>query len=383
MSWPGWSRTAYAVVVAVLVVSAQLQVWVGTSDVSGGRLVESLLVAGATVPLVALRRWPLPVLLAVVAGGAGLWLVDSPLGQPWFALLLALYGLGNRAGVGSATLGGVVVAGFVLWADLPRLRAGADISDVVPAWFIMAAVFGFGRWMHHRAEEQAALRTRTETLEREHAATVAALVAEEQARIARELHDLVAHALAVIVLQAQAAGRVVDHDPAQAREALGSIEDVGREGLVELRRLLDVLDPAAAEDDSSRPGLDQLPELASRVRGAGLPVEVVVSGSPRSLPAGLDLSAYRIVQEALTNTLKHAGPARSTVAVRYLPDAVEVEVVDDGGGGGRPSVGQRVGRGLIGMRERTALYGGTLVAGRDSAGEGFRVQARFPLEATP
>jgi signal transduction histidine kinase len=212
---------------------------------------------------------------------------------------------------------------------------------------------------------------------------VAALVAAEQGRIARELHDLVAHALAVIVLQSQAARRVVDVDPAQAREALGAIEDVGREGLVELRRLLDVLDPVAADDDASRPGLDQLTDLATRVRGAGLPVEVVVSGPWRSLPAGLDLSAYRIVQEALTNTLKHAGPARSRVAVRYLPDAVEVEVVDDGAGGDRRAVDQRVGRGLIGMRERTALYGGTLVAGSDPAGEGFRVQARFPLGATP
>ena len=379
MKWPGWGRAAFVAVVAVLFVSAQVQAWVGPSDSMGGHPVEALLAAGCILPLLLLRRWPLPAFLAVTAAGLGLHAVDSHLGQPWFALLLGLYGLGNRAGHVSATIGaGALVAG-TLWIDLRRLRDGADFSDVVPGWFIMAGVFGFGVWMRHRAEERLALREQTARLESEHEAAVAAVVAEERARIARELHDLVAHALAVIVVQAQAGARVVGTDPDQARNTLSSIESVGREGLVELRRLLDVLDPVGGEADASRPGLSQLEELAGRVRGAGVPVEVVVTGMPRSLPPGLDLSAYRIVQEALTNTLKHAGPARSRVAVTYLPGTLEVEVTDDGRT--RPATNGRVGRGLIGMRERAALYGGSLLAERAPHG-GFRVQASFPLEAT-
>ena len=379
MQWPGWARAAYVAVVAVLVVSGQVQVWVGPTGTVGGRLLEAVLVAGCTLPLLLQRRWPLPVLLVVLGCATGAMWVGSDLGQPWFAVLLALYGLGNRASTAASAVGAVAVAASVLWSDVPRLRAGADVSDVLPGWVVLAAAWGFGRWMRHRAEEQQALRDRSDRLAEEHEAVVAAVVAEEQARIARELHDLVAHALALIVVQSQAAGRVVAVDPVQARTSLAAIEDAGREGLVELRRLLEVLEPGDAEG-ASRPGLGQLDELADRVRGTGLPVELVVSGTPRALPAGLDLSAYRIVQEALTNTLKHAGPARSTVAVHYLAEAIEVEVTDDGTAQTSPgtSPDTRVGRGLIGMHERTSLYGGTLVAGRDGD-RGFRVRARFPL----
>ncbi len=378
MQWPGWGRAAYLAVVAVLVVSAQVQAWTGPVDVTGGRGLEAALLGTCTVPLL-LRSRPLEVLLVVLAAAAGLWLIDSSTGQAWFAVLLALYGLGNRGGTRAAVVGCSAVAASVAGLDLPRLRDGADISDVVPAWLVMAGVFGFGRWMRHRSEEQAALRARTTRLEVEHEAAVAAMAAEEQARIARELHDLVAHALAVIVVQSQAGGRVVGTDPDRARDVLASIEAVGREGLVELRRLLDVLDPAVEESDSSRPGLAQLEELAGKVRDTGVPVEVRVTGTPRPLPAGLDLSAYRIVQESLTNTLKHAGPASSRVAVHYRPHELEVEVVDDGVP--TPTRDGGLGRGLIGMRERTSLYGGSLDVGPQPGG-GFRVRATFPLEAT-
>jgi signal transduction histidine kinase len=243
----------------------------------------------------------------------------------------------------------------------------------------MAGAFGFGRWMRHRAEEQSELLTRAERLQADHAARVAEIVAEERAQIARELHDLVAHALAVIVVQAQAGARVVGRDPAQATLTLAAIEGVGREGLVELRRLLDLLDPVAGNSDASRPSLAQLEELAGRVRTAGVPVELVVTGKPTPLPPGLDLSAYRIVQEALTNTIKHAGPASSRVAVHYRPERLELEVTDDGRSA--RSTNGHEGRGLIGMRERAALYGGSLLAERPADG-GFRVRASFPLEAS-
>lgn len=380
MRWSGWGRTTYVALVALLFVTAQVQIWVGGTNARGGPLAESALLAGCTLPLV-LRSWPLPMFLVVLGSAAGTFLVGSQLGQPWFAVLLALYALGNRSGTAGATVGGLATAGLILWSDLPRLREGADISEVLPAWFVLAGVFAFGRWMRHRSEEQAALRDRTERVERDHEAAVAAVVAQEQSRIARELHDLVAHAMAVIVVQAQAAGRVVRTDPERAHEAMAAIEGVGRAGLVELRRLLDMLDPADPVEDASRPGIAQLDELADRVRRAGVAVDIVVSGTPRSLPPGLDLSVYRIVQEALTNTLKHAGPARSTVAVRYHTDAIEVEINDDGSDPRRSVNGSQVGRGLIGMRERAALFGGTLVAEHRPTG-GFRVHARLPVSTT-
>ena len=301
--------------------------------------------------------------------------LGGSLGQPWFAMLLATYGVGSRAATRGATLAMSVMAVALLAVDLPRLQDGAPLDEVLPGWFIIAGTFGFGRWMRSRRADAERLRARTADLERDRELATREAVAHERARIARELHDLVAHSLAVIVLQAQAAGRVLDRDVDQARQALSSVEDVGREGLAELRRLLGVLETTDPEEQGPRPSLRQLDELAARVRDAGTPVDLVVEGTPRSISPGLDLSAYRIVQEALTNTLKHAGPTTVRVRVHYLPEALEVEVEDDGR---RQASTSGVGRGLVGMRERAHLYGGTLLAEPGSAG-GFRVRASFPL----
>ena len=205
-----------------------------------------------------------------------------------------------------------------------------------------------------------------------------AAVVYERARIARELHDLVAHAMAIIVLQAQAGGRVLDGDVEAARRAFADIESTGREGLTELRRLLDILlVEVPPEDVDPRPGLEQVERLAQRVRDAGLPVELSVSGDPRPLPAGVDISAYRIVQEALTNTLKHAGRASASVGVSYRPGEVELSICDDGAAGPREPWRDAPGHGLIGMRERARLFGGSLDAGPSPTG-GFRVRAVLP-----
>lgn len=378
MSTSGWVRGAHLALVGALFVAAQVEVWAAADTGAVGRPLAALLAAGITLPLL-VRSAPLVVLLVVVGCATLDARYGVSLGWSWFAMLVAVHTLGRRAGTVPAVVGMTVVAGVLLAFDVPRLQEGAPVDEVLPGWVIVAGVFGFGRWLRHRAEEQRVLRDRTARLERDREREVAETVAHEQARIARELHDLVAHALAVIVLQSQAAARVVGTDVDEARAALGSIEQVGREGLAELRRLLDVLETAGAEDDGSRPGLAHLDELAERVRGTGVPVEVSVAGSPRRLPAGLDLSAYRIVQEALTNVLKHAGRASARVGIRYLPHALEIDVTDDGTG--RPAAPERVGRGLIGMRERAALYGGTVLAGPAPAG-GFEVHARFPLEAT-
>jgi len=204
-------------------------------------------------------------------------------------------------------------------------------------------------------------------------------VAAERAAIARELHDVVAHHMSVMVVQAGAARAVGARDPAAAAEALRQIEASGRTGLAEMRRLLEVL--KAEEDGNGRvpqPGLARLGELLDAMRASGLPVEAVVEGTPRALSPGVDLSAYRIVQEALTNSLRHAAGASARVVVRYEPDAVELEIAD--GGPGPPEDPEASGgHGLIGMRERVQLFGGELEAGPRPGG-GFLVRARLPSE---
>ncbi|MFF3442420.1 sensor histidine kinase [Streptosporangium sp. NPDC002721] len=196
---------------------------------------------------------------------------------------------------------------------------------------------------------------------------------EERARIAHELHDVIAHSVSVIVVQAAAADDVFDERPDQARAALRSIEVAGRDALGELRRLLSTVRPEGGPADP-QPGLDRLEELVERLREAGLRVVVRREGVTGTLPAGIDLSAYRIVQEALTNTLRHAEAGRAQVTVRASGGLLELEITDEG----RGAVGGGTGRGITGMRERAALLGGTLEAGTPPGG-GFRVHARLPL----
>jgi signal transduction histidine kinase len=201
--------------------------------------------------------------------------------------------------------------------------------------------------------------------------------AEERSRIARELHDVVAHSVSVMVVQAQAAQRVLEADTGAAQEVLGSIETTGRQALTELRRLLGLLRQFdGAPSLSPQPGLQHLDTLLDQIRDAGLSVQLTVEGSPAALPQGVDLSAYRIVQEGLTNTLKHAGADRATVLVRYAPAQVEIEISDDGHG--PPGGDDGRGHGLVGMGERVALYGGELRTGPGERG-GYVVWARLPL----
>jgi signal transduction histidine kinase len=224
------------------------------------------------------------------------------------------------------------------------------------------------------------LEDRAAELEHEREEKAAQAVTEERARIARELHDVVAHYVSVMVVQAAAARRVADKDPDAARGALQAVEMAGRTALAEMRRMLEVL---RADDPGMgpQPGLGEIERLIQQVRDAGLPVELSIEGSVCCLPAGMDLAAYRIVQEALTNTVKHGGRATARVAVRYTPDTLEIEVVDDGRGAAAPllTVADGGGHGLIGMNERVALFGGVLEAGPVLTG-GYRVLARMPIE---
>jgi signal transduction histidine kinase len=220
------------------------------------------------------------------------------------------------------------------------------------------------------------LEEKAERLEREGESNIRRAAAEEQARISRELHDVIAHNVSVMTIQAAAARDVFDADPGRAREALGSIESTGRAALTELRRLLSSVRDGARPELAPQPGLAALDDLASQVRRTGLAVEINVQGERPSLPAALDLSAYRIVQEALTNTLKHADAQHAWVDIRYTPSQVDVSVRDDGVGSA-PN-GSSSGRGLVGMRERVELFGGHLDAG-PRAGGGYAVSACLPL----
>lgn len=236
-----------------------------------------------------------------------------------------------------------------------------------------------GGYVNTRRRYLASLEERAERAERERDQRAAIATAAERARIARELHDVIAHNVSVMVVQADGAGFAIDTDPEQAKAAMRTISATGRRALAEMRRLVGVLreDDAPPEEYAPQPGLAQLEDLIDQVRSSGMPVELSVTGTPRDLPEGEQLVIYRVVQEALTNALKHGGPAASArVEVEYHPYEVVLRVTDDGRGAAAPQgIG---GHGLIGMRERVAMYGGAVEAGPRHGG-GFQVTARLPV----
>ncbi|WP_241825068.1 sensor histidine kinase [Micromonospora sp. CB01531] len=247
---------------------------------------------------------------------------------------------------------------------------------------IAIATDGLRRW-RRRAEEE---RARTAALQRERQEALRHAAEQERARIARELHDVVTHNVSMMVIQAGAARRVMAADQEQAREALLAVEAGGRAAMSELRHVMGLLtmnadgaDPAGSADLAPQPGLDRLDALVAGVRVSGVPVQLRVAGQPRPVPEGIQLAAYRVVQEALTNTVKYAAGASATVVVDYHADHLRVEVVN-GSGAPRGPAATGSGRGLIGLRERLAVYGGTLLAGPRPTG-GYRVRAQIPLEA--
>jgi signal transduction histidine kinase len=234
--------------------------------------------------------------------------------------------------------------------------------------------------VHDRQLRADVLEERNLQLQREQELSTRVALQDERQRIARELHDVVAHSVSVMVVQAGAARTQLRRDVARSEEALLAVEATGREALSELRRLLGLLTEAEATPAlAPQPGLDQLDRLVSRVSQAGLRVQVEVTGEPRALPAGVDLTAYRVLQEALTNALRYAPGAQTRVQVAYDDEALVLDVVNDRSADARNGVQAGAGRGLIGMQQRVAVYGGELSAGRTEAG-GFAVHARLPLE---
>ena len=390
-----WSHGVLPVLAVGLFVWSVGTIWASGSELAGGPVAEVAVAAAMTLPLVVADRFPLPAGLLVCAGVALDYWLGGTLGQAWFAMLVAVFVVASRAGAAARGVVMLAVATLTLAVDLPRLRADAPLDEVLPGWFVIGAVYGLGRWVSTRRADQARLHERAVAAEADRDEATRAAVTHERALIARELHDLVAHSLSVIVLQAQGGQRAVRSDPEAAQASLRAIEGLGRDGMSELRRLLGIMASdregvgigVGVEQESEAgvvPNLAGLAALVARVRAAGLPVELLLVGVPAEsgppLAAGLELTAYRIVQEALTNSLRHAGPATALVRVTQRADALEVSVLDTGAGGVDAPLGSAgAGRGLIGMRERAALFGGTLVAG-PRAGGGFEVVARFPLE---
>jgi signal transduction histidine kinase len=362
-----------------LVVGGQLAVWEFGWSLSN--LALAVMVGGSTVPLFWRRRFPLGALAVVAAAVLSTFVlpIEDPGGEAgffvWWALVLVVYSVAAHTELRRALLGGAIVGVPVLTEGAIDLVGGGDVSDVLSGWVVIAVAWAFGRWLRLRRWQTGALEDRAARLERERDEQARLAVAEERARIARELHDIVAHAISVMVVQTQAAQRVLEGEHASVRESLSAVETTGRQALVEMRRLLGMLRRQDRELAlAPRPSLMHLGVLAQHVRDAGLAVELQIEGQPRPLSAGVEVSAYRIVQEALTNALKHAGPAKAVVAVRYRPRALEIEIKDDG----RGAVGGTVdGHGLVGMRERAALVGGTIESG-PSNGRGYVVRAVLP-----
>lgn len=358
------------VLVAVAFAALSVFLIVGLIDDSGGRAKAGALTVLHIAPLAVRRRWPLPVLAAMAASA----LLTVPLGVPLVVLgpvvLVAVYtvGLAVEPRRSRQALAGtlVVMAAVVLGNGMDAGTVASDAVAIVVAW-----------WLGDRAR-RATIETQRQRVAGAEAARRAA--AAERLRIARELHDVVAHAMSVIAVQAGTGRFVIDQSPEVARDALASIETTSRAALQEMRRLLSVLrdEEMAGGDLLPTPGLRDLDGLVAASADAGVRVDVRTSGDPVSLPSGVDLCAYRVIQEALTNVRKHAHASSATVTIAYEPTALSIEVVDNGVGSGATTTD---GQGHVGMRERVHLYGGALDVGPCPGGAGYRVAARLPLAA--
>jgi len=393
------SRTGAVVVVAVTKVQ---EVWKHAW----------LAILFTSLPLAARRRFPLSAFVVLVVGTLATQQYATEV--TFLAIVLAGYSAVAYSRFRGAALLSMIPAGLLVaasfWSGAPPNLVAQPASQLKPyipevsagtggQWRVSGLVTAFSLILIAVIGNAVQARDRIRRIRAEHAAATRRALAEERALIASELHDVVTHNVSVMIVQAGAARQVLAADPAEAREALLAVEASGRAAMTELRHLLGLLSPASAGagpvagpppdgakaglDLSPQPGLAQLQPLIDRLTAAGLPVELQVTGVPRALPPGLDLAAYRVVQEALTNVLKHAGKPKTTVRLDYAEADLVVEVADAGrpipAAGPAPSAVPGSGRGLLGLRERIELYGGELGAGPRPGG-GWLVRARLPVD---
>ena len=373
----------FDLLIAVLTIVAMLDVVLGRG--SSGAPTTTLwfclpALAILVLPVFARRWFPFAGPAAYWLLAAGISFVDPlliPYPESLFPIgLAAAFLLGNLRDVRRAGLGLAIVVGAA--ATLVYNIPGHSVDQLVfiPVDFAVSWVAGVA--VRARGEQAEVAQTRATQAERGREENARRAVFEERVRIARELHDVVAHHVSMMGVQAGAARVVIDRDRIKAKESLTAIEVSSRQAVGELYRLLGFLRQAGDRDDlAPRPGLSQLPRLAASMSESELAVAVSIEGEERSLPPMIDVSAYRIVQEALTNTLKHSAASRADVRVRYWPGELELEIIDDGRGATARSGTSPGGLGLIGMRERAALHGGQLTAGPASGG-GFAVRVKLP-----
>jgi len=366
----GFSDLALAAV--VLVVSLQPLFRTGKGPIPGWGYV---LVVAMCLPLVLRRRYPLAV--ALVCGGLTMVYGLSSLPDPPvpYAGLLSLYSVATHGSRDHANAAGIIAAFAITSALL--VDPAADLEDATVQLLLFATAWLLGDSTRRRREAATALAERADQLERTRAAEAAAAVAAERSRIARELHDVVAHHLSMMVVQAEAGAVATHRDPGRTEAVFDAIGAAGKQALTEMRRLLGVLKQDGPAELAPQPGAGEIPSLVDGVRSTGLSVDFTVSGDPPELPLAVGLTAYRIVQEALTNSVRHSGASSVTVAVAYDDRVVQVTVSDDGAGGSTPA--RPGGHGLVAMRERVALVGGTLDAGPAPQG-GWTVRAVLPLD---
>ena len=381
--WPYVREYWFDVLIVAGAIAGAIEIAVGRNSPDAPDLPLALsmaLEAGLTLILLARRRFPFAAPAGMLVAGTALSFVDGRLIPYSFAgfigAIAAAFLLGSLADRRQAFIGLAITfaALVVIVGNDPERSAGDFIF--IPLVFGIAWLTGYG--LTRRLEQAHAAEGRARRLELEREAEATAAVAEERARIARELHDVVGHAVSVMTVQASGVRRLLNPDQDREREALMIVEQTGREALAEMRRLVGVLRrPEEAPALAPQPSLQHLDRLVEQAREAGLPVEVQIEGDAKELPAGLDLTAYRLVQEALTNAVKHAQATRAEVLVRYEDGAVELEVVDNGRGASDGS-SESGGHGLVGMRERVTVYGGELEAGPRPEG-GFALRARLPI----
>lgn len=377
-------RLPDAVLAVALAVAGQLNLRFNLDNSThyGSDFATAVVVAVATLALAWRRRWPFATLCVVAGAIAFPDLFGTLTFTLWghFAPLLVAAYTAARWCDGRLAVIGAVIIGATVAVVLLRVPATGSAGNVpfavVPAAGLMIA----GRVLQRRHERVEELAEHARRLETDHAAEVAAALAAERSRIARELHDVVAHCVSVMVVQAGVSEAMLDGSPERAREPLQAVQETGQQAIAELARMLGLLRGGSADATNRlapQPGAAQLPELIERLTASGLDVQLTTVGDLRPLPPGVDLTVFRIIQEALTNTLKHAGPgAKAHVELRYLPRSVEIEVTDTGPGTASVAEG---GHGLIGMSERVEVFGGSIDLGVRPEG-GFRVFVALPVE---
>ena len=376
---PFTRRYGLDLLIVIGALEAALEVALEADELSAPKWLAVPAVAIVVLALLGRRRFPFAAPAAVWALAAALSFIDGELVVSTPSLYVAglaascLLGSANDVDAGRRGLVVTLAAIAIVVLNDPDHTAGNFVF--IPG--LMAIAWLVGLTMRERARQAEAAQERAAQAEREREEGARRAVFEERVRIARELHDVVAHHVSMMGVQAGAARMVIDREPAKAKDALTAIEASSRQAVDELHRLLGFLRQAGEADElAPTPGVGQLPSLAAGMSDSDLIVEVDVEGEERPLPPTVDVSAYRIAQEALTNTLKHARASRADVRLRYRPGAIELEIVDDGRGDGATS-GSGSGLGLIGMRERAALHGGDLDAG-PLPGGGFAVRVTLP-----